>query len=174
MNDVKLGRLLDYTAKRDAIHVAISPEVAGATLSPGDRVGFGDGRRMYADKADSVGIVDPFLTAPVKPGERFWVFLYQNTVTSLRHEWTHPAFDEFNESEKWLRDYAVKHNSYDNDPDVAYQRLLEGLKTGELFFHGTGLHSAGDLDDAYDLQEHAEKVLGTKIDYDKFTFSCSC
>ncbi|MFO0822607.1 MAG: hypothetical protein U0792_05710 [Gemmataceae bacterium] len=39
-----------------------------------------------------VGIVDPFLREAVRPGQRFWLFMYPNTVTTLRHEWTHPAY----------------------------------------------------------------------------------
>ncbi len=36
--------------------------------------------------------IDPYLEESVKPGEWCYLFLYPNTVTSLRHEWTHPAF----------------------------------------------------------------------------------
>ncbi len=79
---------------RDAVHVAVIPAVAGEHLDPGMRVGPGrDG--MYVEcvnGVDLVGLVDPFLPNAVKRSERFWLFLYPGTVTSLRHHWQHPAF----------------------------------------------------------------------------------
>jgi hypothetical protein len=86
-----LGSLIDGDARRDAVHVAIAPVVAAETLSPGQHVGLtGDGRA--GTSAAPIGIVDPFLTEDVREGQRFWLCLYPNTVTSLRHVWTHPAF----------------------------------------------------------------------------------
>ena len=36
---------------------------------------------------DTVGIVDPFLAARVRPGERFAVYLMPRTITALSHKW---------------------------------------------------------------------------------------
>jgi hypothetical protein len=36
--------------------------------------------------------VDPFLADPVQPGQMFWLFLYPQTITGLRHVWEHLAF----------------------------------------------------------------------------------
>jgi hypothetical protein len=85
-----LGELAADTARRDAVHVAVAPVVAGENLHPGHHVALKDGRAFA--KGQTIGVVDPFLTADVQEGERFWLFLYPNTVTSLRHVWTHPAF----------------------------------------------------------------------------------
>jgi hypothetical protein len=87
-----LGHLADNTARRDAVHVAVAPVVAGEELSPGERVALGKYGEAYGPTSKPIGIVDPFLTENVQRGQRFWLFLLPNTVTSLRHVWTHPAF----------------------------------------------------------------------------------
>src|SRR5262249_51543452 len=86
-----LGAAPDEDARRDAVHIAVAPVVAAAQLLPGQHVGLlGDGRADANDQP--IGIVDPFLAEAVLPGQRFWLFLYPGTITSLRHVWTHPAF----------------------------------------------------------------------------------
>lgn len=74
----KLGSVITGDAGRDAVHVAIVPMTAVRVLQPGERL--------------TNGIVDPFLTEPVQPGQRYYLCLFPGTVTSLRHVWTHPAF----------------------------------------------------------------------------------
>lgn len=98
-----LGQEPAADARRDAVHVAVAPIRARHQLQPGDHVGLatdkqGRTRAFYVPVSDSrameeaVGIVDPFRTGPVEEEGLFWLFLYPNTVTSLRHVWTHPAF----------------------------------------------------------------------------------
>src|SRR5262245_12646153 len=87
---IPIGRLVAAGEGRDAVHVAIAPTTAPCELWPGQH---GDQHGTpEAPGVTPVGIVDPFLREPVLPGQRFWLLLYPNTVTSLRHEWTHPAF----------------------------------------------------------------------------------
>jgi len=126
----KLGMILEgLPPGRDAIHVAIAPVIAGEDLLPGQHVGFLEGRPLdevyLTHEAPKIGIVDPFLTVKVFRGQRFWVCLYPGRTTSLRHVWTHPAFDpeeggpndrEF--AEAWLRDFAQR-------ADTSYTRLIE-------------------------------------------------
>ena len=86
-----LGHMPAADARRDAVHVAVAPVVAVELLLPGEHIGlYEDGRAGSAAK--HIGVVDPFRRQEVQPGERFWLFLYPGTVTSLRHVWTHPAF----------------------------------------------------------------------------------
>lgn len=88
----KLGQLLDETAQRDAIHIALAPVTSPVTLKPGTHVGLLPDGRVSPGASPKVGIVDPFLTEHVQPGQRFWLCLYQQTITALRHRWEHPAF----------------------------------------------------------------------------------
>lgn len=90
-----LGEPPDALAHRDAVHIAVAPMVAGEDLSPGDRVAFFNGdctKAWLSPPGKAVGIVDPFRTGMIREGERFWLFLLPNTITNLRHVWTHPAF----------------------------------------------------------------------------------
>jgi hypothetical protein len=42
----------------------------------------------------ALGIVDPFVTAPIQPGQWFWLVVFPRQIKSLRHVWTHPDFPE--------------------------------------------------------------------------------
>lgn len=91
-----IGEQPEIDARRDAVHIAVAPVIAGVPLDPGDHVWLGDNSAAYKDygqKTDAtVGVVDPFCNRVVMKGERFWLFLYPNTITNLRHVWSHPAF----------------------------------------------------------------------------------
>lgn len=95
-----LGKTPEADARRDAVHVAVAPVVARHVLEPGERVGFYPGTQeavapsqwLGSSKVEVVGVVDPFRGETVHAGQRFWLFLYPGTVTSLRHVWSHPAF----------------------------------------------------------------------------------
>ena len=89
-----LGTIIDHTQKRDAIHLAVIPAIAGQNLMPGDHVLLDASkayRRLEGD-GPTLGIVDPFLMEPVAKGQTFWLVIYPRTITSLRHVWEHSAF----------------------------------------------------------------------------------
>lgn len=173
--EVKLGQLITEEAGRDAVHVAVAPVIANERLQPGQDIGLVEGQEVVGVVDDPIGIVDPFLKNPVVKGQRFWLFLYPNTITSLRHEWTHQSFstESRDVSESWLRLYAVRMNDYMSE-DGAFGQLLDGLRSGHIHSSGTDLHGFYDLDNPDELRYHAENYLGIRIDWGDFTFSCSC
>lgn len=119
-----LGRIFDGGPKdRDAIHVAVAPVVANEKLSPGQDVGFVDREKsLVGDVKPRIGIVDPFLARMVFPDQGFWLLLYPNTITSLRHDWTHPAFDVLlptkDEARQWLEEFA-------KEAGLTFDRVVE-------------------------------------------------
>lgn len=186
VTDLSIGKIITTEQGRDAIHIAVAPMVAAYQLAPGQNVGIGiDGKAGIS--MPLIGIVDPYLRGPVNPGEKFWLFLYPNSVTSLRHVWVHPAFGDAAPqlpagdkaaSEKFLREYAKRFYTtdgyFDNDEE-AYLTLLSDLREGTLTYRGVNMHGRDDLEDEAELQEHASIVLGKQIDFDKFEyFSCTC
>lgn len=115
---LNLGKLIDPKSnqQRDAIHIAVAPVIARQRLTPGKPIGFEQDSTtyVYGSTHKAIGIVDPFLKGPVYNGEHFWMFLFPNTITSLRHDWTHPAFDpkpivqnqDRESAEIWMREFA--------------------------------------------------------------------
>lgn len=176
-NPPKVGEIIRGEAHRDAIHVAVAPMVAAHELQPGDHVSFiglGDTNKMGRGDAP-IGIVDPFLRNPVRAGETFYLFLYPGTITSLRHEWTHPViqarklFDPNKESIAWLTAAA-------EDFKLSFEEMMQAAKNH--IEHGewltTGLETP-DIDmDLFWM--HYEKVTGERVKAkDKTTFfSCAC
>lgn len=109
--NLSLGRIIDSPQERDAIHIAIAPVIAGEVLHPGQPIGFKDDEITAWIIDTPIGIVDPFLTEFVKKDQKFWLLIYPNTITSLRHEWSHPAFKPLDpspviESRRWIECFA--------------------------------------------------------------------
>ena len=138
---VEIGKLLPPEAKRDAIHIAIAPVIANEVLYPGQHVGFvvQGNTELVGDSENPIGIIDPFYPSAISKGHRVWLFLYPNTIQSLRHQWTHPAFgtetirsSAQEEAKKWMKEYADK-------LDVSYGELMRAaedyLKHDDYFVH---------------------------------------
>lgn len=191
MSNTEVGILIDREQPRDAIHIAVAPVCAAKKLTPGSPIAFVEGSNIEVQDAPwpvSVGIVDPFLRKPVERGECFWMWLHPNTITSLRHDWTHPAFsDELHgpgdkaKSEAWLREFLSN-----NGP--SYESMIEAVNNGgewqapgDSYHHvyidgnyvsvgGTDAH--GDIPDEF--WDHIEVVTGKKQKVRPNYFSCSC
>ena len=107
-----LGKLAREGAKRDAVHVAIVPVTCDEVVVPGEPLAVVDGqvkRLVSANEQPAVGIVDPFLLKQeeIHPGERFYLLLWPGSILSLRHEWTHRAFDgPEGEDVYWIHSFA--------------------------------------------------------------------
>lgn len=185
-----LGTIIDENQKRDAIHLAVEPVVAGEYLHPGEHITVKNGTAHKTKTGEGLGIVDPFLKKKVKPGERFWFVMYPRMVHSLRHVWTHPEFpDEVTvskvgkeESEKWLRNYCARNDC----PD--YEELMELIDKGSTPSSDPEYYSDNKVYDDYiqingsdahasippEFWVHAEIVLGRKLEKKPSYFSCSC
>lgn len=182
--DTVVGKTLTDMVPRDAIHIAVAPVIAGCRLHAGQHVSFdyNSTDTVTINSATPIGIVDPFLTEVVEPGTIFWLFLYPNTITSLKHLWTHPAFNHEDAdkvyvrpekkitSEQWLKNYAEGLN-------VGYRDLMnsatEWIEYGEYMCRGGLLEGVCTGDEFW---EHFENVTGTKVVENKKEnfFTCSC
>lgn len=160
-----IGKTHEVELPRDAIHVAVVQLVATRTLKPGERID-PDG----TGHARGCGIVDPYLDALVQEGERFWMFMNPGSITSLRHDWTHPAFGETPEilaSKEWLAKVAEQEG-------LSYQFLVSGAQEG-IEYTANGVDCHVNTDDEF--WHHVEVVTGQKFGQahrENTYFSCSC
>lgn len=177
MTDVKLGQLAPENSERDAIHIAVAPVIAAEKLAPGEWVNLDpDGRAIRAlSKKDGIGVADPFLTKTIRAGETFWLCLYQNTVTGMKHHWSHPAFPlnnsiieesvKRNKHEVWIRGYA-------ENLGIGYEELMSAANnwvdyenmTLNNYMEGTWISD--------EFWVHYEGLTGKKGEGSFFTCSC--
>ncbi len=180
---------------RDAVHVAVISVEAKEGLIPGAHIELDNSHieplAANATSGEPIGIVDPFLTDSVKKGERFWLYLYPRTITSLRHNWTHPAFEDIAAtymppatklaSEQWL--HAYLDDNYDRPSYDSMIRLVNeggfynseeeyGLRFDGQYLYSLGRDAGGEIDSA--VWHHLEIVTGKKITQRPAYFTCSC
>lgn len=177
-----LGQILGPEAKRDAVHIAVAPVVAAEKLWPGQAIGPAEGDTGKAARSMTpLGIVDPFLRVPVEKGERCWMFLFPNTITGLRHEWTHPGFEpsvsDKPASTQWLQAFAARWR-FDYEELIKVATAAPGRDGGYIVAHGRDLHSAGELGEDRDLfWRHIEVLTGRQYDEAHrggVVWTCSC
>lgn len=176
MSEVCLGTVPPEDAQRDAIHIAVVPMIAAVDLRPGERVGLVDGKAGPARHA--IGVVDPYLNCTVLKGERFWLCLNPNTVTGMRHHWSHPRFDsapataldEKEASVAWLTEAA-------RSLGVTYDTLVSEwspLETEDYINNGEYIRDIwyGMADEFW---KHRKIVTGRDVPESKRGgFTCSC
>lgn len=185
METPKLGHLITADAQRDAIHIAVMPCTADEVLLPGGCVYIIDGKaRSIA--GGGVGVVDPFLNVKsVMKGERFWLMLYPGSITSLRHDWTHPKIDGVDtveedvtksEAVKWMKKWAkdnicTEHRAYDDKElpvDMAYEYAIDA---GEYLNIGRYEDARESINDEWwDKWEIITGKQGKRGEY----FRCAC
>ena len=185
------GKLLNGDAGRDAIHLAVYAVTTDERLFPGQHVGiasFGDdGIKVSASAEALIGIVDPFLDGSIYPGQWFWLTLYPRTITSLRHEWTHPAFDVTVtatpaildpkvQSEAWLRNYAEE---IDETLNTLIQAADDWVRDGDWFYGAERHGYRGKFEGIRthpDFWHHYQAYKGVVVDLGKQEnfFTCSC
>jgi hypothetical protein len=87
------------------------------------------GKAIKCDESAALGIIDPFMPHYVMPGQRVYMLLKPYTITTLRHEWTHPLIeqpetaqvsDERAASEQYLRAFA-------EDNGIGYRKMMDAV-----------------------------------------------
>lgn len=200
-----MGALLPVDVSgRDAVHIAVFSAFSDEKLLGGEDVGIickeGNDYKVSCDVVENVGIVDPFIKGRIKPGKRFWVYLYPRTITSLVHKWTHPAFEETTtnevyaspaskvDSDQWLRNFCENNDCLDYETLISQLQQYIGngevrnwtnpnyddvsIRLDEDYFYVSGRGAHCDIPPEF--WAHVENVLGCKVSNHPIYFSCAC
>lgn len=182
MDPIKtLGTFIALDARRDAIHIAVAPMEAAEALQPGQHVGTDGQGRIHASEPH-IGIVDPFLRCPIEAGRRCWLMLYPNSITSLRHEWAHPAL----QAQEPMDELRIATEAVANQCGKTYEALMDDMRSYNWSLHNTdwGDYIMDNSERYKDVDEeawkkawaHFERVTGEKP-RDKYLsgpYTCSC
>jgi hypothetical protein len=158
------------TDKRDAVHVAIFPTVAGCLLHAGNHVELEHGTAVLCEPGKGIGIVDPFLKNELKKGDRLYICLYPDTVTGMRHEWSHPAVDSQDGVKAKLEQIGKEYHT----------DLEQVLDACEAFANGEDFCFWGDYGPDMMYERGGEiaqlyyMLTGKTIDPDQASFRCAC
>ena len=172
---------------RDAVHVAVIAVRAGTVITGGAHLALrevepGEYLAIYGD--DPIGVADPFIKELIKPGERFWFFLYPRTITALAHHWQHPSFPGAKPgevyrppadkvaSEAWLREWCKKSDcpSYEEVIGLIIAQEDEPWDGNYILIRDRDAHAI--IPDVF--WDHVEVVLGRKIKNRAAHFTCTC
>lgn len=174
-----LGNIISEGAGRDAIHLAVEPVEAGEYLSAGDHIGFLDGKASSrANK--KLGIVDPFITGSIQPGQKFWLIVYPRQITSLRHVWEHPDFvdkqpveeglSEIDKSKAWIKNFADRIRQHPDSLMDAAERWAES----EDYTYDNSESYKEHWEEFPEFWRHYEIVTGKTAEDKSSFFTCSC
>lgn len=179
--DIGIGRLVK-DGVRDAVHIAVIPVVCGdAFLDPGEKVTLRlNGKAYGAGNGKGAGVVDPFLPERIKEGDRFYLFLYPGSITSLRHHWTHPDIPEERmkgELDEDRERAKANLNHFAVSVGLSLDELLRGagsyLKYGEYLIDG-GRYEGVYMPDTFWQDYQVYTGIAVNEDKQGHFFSCSC
>lgn len=178
-----IGKTLPPEQGRDAVHMAVIPAIAGHAMRPGEHVAVKDGKAVGFTN-DRIGIIDPFMGTFVAEGDRVFVFLYPNTITSLRHVWTHPAFPEEGAAtvppDSAYANSRLVLESIAANCDLTFNALMEAAEMWDedeeyTIQQGSETWRNGFSGHAEEFWKHWEIIKGRKAKHpDASFFSCSC
>lgn len=171
---VNLGALITSVQQRDAIHIAVYPVTATEELLPGTPIGFMPDSYSHVrnesvrSSPGIVGIVDPFLTAPVQTGQMFWMLLIPYSISTLRHEWTHPQIPQQADVRK--NDSIQFLKAMGEQVGCTYEEFIGQIADGAVY---TGAEEGVFEDQVERIKQHYTIATGLSVPEGMY-FSCAC